>query len=94
MKIIPPAYSHFHATISNASRIKDGIRWITKALSCFQIASPGSKASSANILTNIIARIHKIRGIQCIAWVDFFMADGFCILKNTFILFRKGLLYL
>jgi len=55
--MIPPIYSHFHATIRKASKIKDGMRWMKKALSCCQMVSPGEKASASNKLTKRKARI-------------------------------------
>jgi len=61
---IPPIYSHFHARISIASKIKDGIRCIKKPLICCQIVSSDEKASVANILIKIIAKIHVTLGSQ------------------------------
>jgi len=64
MKIIPPIYSHFHATIRNASKINDGMRWIRKAPSCCHMVCPGVNESMANKLINNIARIQRILGAQ------------------------------
>ncbi len=63
-KIIPPAYSHFHATIRKASKINDGIRCMKKAPICCQMVSPGAKASAANKPTKSMARMQIIRGNQ------------------------------
>jgi hypothetical protein len=64
IKIIPPIYSHFHATIRNASKINEGMRCMIKAPSCCQMLSSGVKASAANKLTKRIARMQIIRGNQ------------------------------
>ena len=65
--------SHFHATIKNASNIKEGIRWIRNAPSCCQIVKPGANESAANKLKRSIARIQIIRGVQCNALIDVFI---------------------
>jgi len=64
IKMMPPIYSHFHATIRKAIKINDGIRWMTNAPSCCQMVSWGVKASVANKLTKRIARMQMIRGNQ------------------------------
>jgi hypothetical protein len=57
VKIIPPAFSHLQAMISMASKIKEGIRWIRKAVG-------SERESSANRLTKRIARMQMILGDQ------------------------------
>ena len=64
MKMIPPIYSHFHATRSNATKINDGTRCMIKPPTCCQKVNSGAKASAANKLIKRMASIHRIRGSQ------------------------------
>ena len=64
IKIIPPIYSHFHATMSKMINPKDGIRCMRKSPICCLMVNSGLKASRANMLINKMARIQRILGIQ------------------------------
>jgi hypothetical protein len=63
-RIIPPTFSHFHATIRTASKTNDGIRCIRKAAIFCQNVCSVEKESKANRLTKRIASMHRILGIH------------------------------
>jgi hypothetical protein len=64
VNIIPPVFSQFHAMISVASRINDGMRCIRKATVFCQKVRSEEKESSANKLTKRIAKMHIILAVQ------------------------------
>ena len=64
VKVIPPTFSHFHATTSTASTTNDGIRCIIKAAIFCQKVRSDEKESNANKLMKRIARMHRILGVQ------------------------------
>jgi hypothetical protein len=64
MRIIPPTFPHFQATIRIASKTNDGIRCIRKAAIFSQKVRSDEKASNANRLIKRIARIQRILGIH------------------------------
>ena len=64
VKVIPPTFSHFHATISTAIKTNDGMRCIIKAPMFCQKVRSDEKESNANKLTKRIARIQIILGTQ------------------------------
>jgi len=64
MSIIPPIFSHFHATISMASKTNEGIRCIRKAPIFCQKVRSDEKESNANKLINRIAKMHRILGVH------------------------------
>ena len=76
---IPPRYSHFQATMSMASKAKQGIRCIRKAPAFCQNVRSDENESSANKLRKRIARIHKILAVHRITFVDVFIWQWFGI---------------
>jgi len=64
VKIIPPTFSHLHATISTASKTNDGMRCISKAAMFCQKVRSDEKESNANKLMKRIARMQRILGVQ------------------------------
>ena len=73
VKIIPPIFSHFQATIRIESKINDGMRCIIKAVVFCKKERSGEKESSANRLTKRIVRMQRIRGNQCNTLMDVFI---------------------
>ena len=61
---IPPVFSHFHAMISEASRINDGILCIRKAVVFCRKVRSEEKESNEKILIKIIAKIPIILAVQ------------------------------
>jgi hypothetical protein len=64
VNIIPPTFSHFHATISTASRTNDGILCIRKAVVFCKKVRSEEKESNENKLIKRIARMQRILGVQ------------------------------
>jgi hypothetical protein len=64
VKIIPPVFSHFHATTSKTSNTNEGMRFIRNEAVFCQKVFPAEKESNANKLTKRIARMPIILGIQ------------------------------
>lgn len=72
MNMIPPINSFFHAKMSKASKINEGMRCIKKAPICCQNESSDENASNANRLTKAIASMHNMRGNQYHVFTDVF----------------------
>jgi hypothetical protein len=64
VKIMPPTFSHFQATISTASKTNDGMRLIRRAARFCQKVCFDEIESNANKLTKSIARMQRILGTQ------------------------------
>ena len=64
VNIIPPIFSHFHATISTASKTNEGILCIRKAVAFCQKFRSEEKESNENKLIKRIARMQIILGVQ------------------------------
>ena len=71
VKITPPTNSLFQAKIRKISKMNEGVRCIIKSPICCQTVLSGWKASRANILTKRIAKMQRIRGIQCVIFMVF-----------------------
>jgi hypothetical protein len=64
VNIIPPTFSHFHAMISEVSRINDGILCIRKAVVFCRKVRSEEKESNENKLIRRIAKIASILAVQ------------------------------
>lgn len=64
VRIIPPTFSHLHATRRTISKANDGIRCIPKAAKFCQKVRSVEKESRAKKLMKRMARMQRILGVQ------------------------------